>query len=53
MTRPRFDNLDDHGVIHRPGCAMPGWTNGSGQIGGVHVVRCAGCGCVRLVKARK
>lgn len=43
---------DVHGVEHRHGCSMPGWVSGSPRIATVVVVRCAGCGAVRLARAR-
>ena len=41
----------DDGVHHRPGCTRPGWTSTTAGRAGVHVLRCACCGAVRLVRA--
>lgn len=49
-TRP--ENIDTHGIRHRHGCPMPGWTSG-GPIAGVHVLRCPTCAAVRLVTTPK
>lgn len=46
-TRP--ETLDTHGVRHRHGCTMPGWTSDSPRIAGTHILRCATCGAIRLV----
>jgi len=46
-TRP--ETLDTHGVRHRHGCPMPGWTSDSPRIAGTHILRCPTCGAVRLV----
>ena len=47
----RTPNIDQHGVHHRPGCARPGWSCTTAGRAGVHVLRCACCGAVRLVRA--
>jgi hypothetical protein len=48
MKPPR---VDAHGVVHAPGCTLPGWVS-TGPIVGVHVLRCAGCQAVRLQVAK-
>lgn len=48
MNRPEL--VDEHGVHHRHGCPMPGWTSEpSRAVRGVHVLRCPSCGAIRLV----
>lgn len=42
--------IDPHGVTHRPGCTLPGWSSDSPRIAGVHVLRCSSCGAVRLTR---
>jgi hypothetical protein len=49
MTRPA--DLDEHGTEHRYGCTRPGWTSDTPRRAGIHVIRCAGCGAVRLILA--
>lgn len=51
MNRSRPESVDPHGVRHRHGCQAPGWTSGGPTAGIAHVLRCAGCGAVRLVPA--
>ena len=43
--------IDEHGVEHRHGCELPGWVSDRPACKGWHIVECAGCGCVRLVRA--
>lgn len=45
MSRPA--NVDTHGVAHRPGCTLPGWTS-TAPLAGIHILRCSLCGAVRL-----
>lgn len=45
----REPNVDGWGVVHRPGCARPGWSCDSPARAGVHVLRCACCGAARPV----
>lgn len=53
MSASRPENVDDFGVRHRHGCHMPGWESSGPRVAGVHVLRCAGCGAVRLVASKK
>ena len=50
MSATRPEMVDEHGTRHRFGCDEPGWTSDRPAIVGWHVVRCAGCGAVRLVR---
>ncbi|MGY4642809.1 hypothetical protein ACVW07_000642 [Cellulomonas sp. URHB0016] len=50
-TRPEI--IDEHGVTHRPGCNLPGWTSAPASLRGWHVLRCPECGAVRLVRGRE
>lgn len=52
MTADRAPLTDEHGTEHRYGCTRPGWTSNTPRRAGVHVIRCADCGAVRLVRAR-
>lgn len=50
-TRSRAPVIDAHGIEHRHGCGLPGWISDRPAMRGWHVVTCADCGCVRLVRA--
>lgn len=51
MSATRPEVVDDHGALHRFGCDTPGWISDGRGVIGWRVVRCAGCGAVRLVRA--
>lgn len=54
MSAPsRPETVDQYGTRHRYGCTLPGWESSSPRVAGVHVLRCAGCGAVRLLVAGK
>lgn len=42
--------VDERGIVHRPGCHLPGWRSEKAAVVGWHVVTCAACGVARLVR---
>ena len=50
-TKSRPPVIDEHGIEHRHGCQLPGWENSRQATAGWWLVNCAGCGCVRMVRA--
>lgn len=48
MSRSRPEVVDHDGARHRHGCPCPGWDAPPPTAASIRVLRCAGCGAVRL-----
>lgn len=53
MTHTRPETIDEHGIRHRYGCFMPGWTTAPSSIRGFAWASCVDCGALRLARHRR
>jgi hypothetical protein len=53
MTTTHTPLIDEHGIEHRYGCHMPGWTSKPSRVPGFHILRCPTCGTVRVARAKE
>lgn len=51
MSVTHAPQIDERGTEHRWGCGMSGWLTRASSVPGFTIMRCSGCGVVRLVRA--
>jgi hypothetical protein len=50
MPAARPPLINGHGIEHRYGCHMLGWTSKPSRVPGFHILTCPTCGVVRVTR---